>query len=99
MHSVTVHTQIDGSEKDLLISRQRTEIQELRARVLSLSAQLDDVSEAGLSLQVEAYLASRGFRLWQRYVALYEHPASAPIMRGLRRMGGAAYRSLRRSQR
>lgn len=67
-------------------------------RLDMLSRQLDESAQALIearpSPQQQAFLDSRGYRLWVRYNRLYENERSGPVLRKLRSAGGRILRGL-----
>ncbi|MGX9934462.1 polysaccharide pyruvyl transferase family protein [Advenella kashmirensis] len=81
------------------------ELQATRERNLSYAYQLDErsrqleqsaqaLTEARPSAQQQAFLESRGYRLWVRYNRLYENERTGPALRKLRSAGGRILREL-----
>ncbi|WP_193088351.1 polysaccharide pyruvyl transferase family protein [Advenella sp. FME57] len=63
-------------------------------RLDALSRQLEDLSEDRPTAQQQAFLDSRGYRLWVRYNRLYENEHTGPALRKLRSAGGRILRQL-----
>lgn len=83
----------------LQLAGQHREIQELRARVLHYAARLDCIADfasavepAPVDAELQAFLTSRGFRLWRWYLGLYDVPGLGPLLGGARRLVGSARR-------
>ncbi len=81
------------------------ELQDTRDRNLNYAYRLDALSkqleesaqaliEARPSAQQQAFLESRGYRLWVRYNRLYENERTGPALRKLRSAGGRILREL-----
>jgi exopolysaccharide biosynthesis predicted pyruvyltransferase EpsI len=81
------------------------ELQDTRDRNLNYAYRLDALSrqleesaqallEARPSAQQQAFLDSRGYRLWVRYNRLYEDEHTGPALRKLRSAGGRILRGL-----
>ncbi len=97
-----------AAQTEALSDKQRIlneELQATRERNLNYARLLDERTrqlEESLVLQAqarptpeqEAFLRSRGYRLWQRYNRLYENKSTGPIMRKLRSAGGQVLRRL-----
>ena len=89
----------DNRSLQIKLDMHRAEIQQLRSRVLHYAAENDRLSAGPQDDPLlHAYLQSRGFRVWQHYLALYDRPTTGPMLRQGRRLVGAMLRFARRAR-